>query len=73
MTMADACAGCPLAVKPPEEPPSQFFRHLLWLEGLQATGAQFAFSDLSLDEWEGLKVLKIERNEKQLREMRKTK
>ena len=66
----DACATCPLAVKEPEEPPSPFLLHLLWLEGLQVVGAQFAFNDLSLDEWEGLKTLKIKRNEKQLREMK---
>ena len=71
LTSPSACASCPLASQEPEEPPSQQLQHLIWLEGLQAVGAQFAFDSLAMWEWEALKILKHARNEKLDRDMKK--
>jgi hypothetical protein len=68
MTDPNACETCPLAR--PKEPPSAFLAHLLYLEQMQAAGAQFAYSDLTRDEWHGLVWLKSKRNEKQIKEMK---
>jgi len=66
---ANACATCPLAEKEPEEPPSPWLLHLVYLAGLQEAGAQFAFKDLTADEWEGLRTLKEKRNAKQIKDL----
>ena len=66
----NACDTCPLAEKEPENPPSPFLQHLVYLADLQEVGAQFAFSDLTLTEWEGLKILKRKRDEKQIRDLK---
>jgi hypothetical protein len=71
LTTPDACVTCPLAIKQPEDAPSPFFRHLLYLSETQAAGAQFLLSDLMPIEWEGLKILKRKRDEKQIEEMQK--
>ena len=71
MTMPTACTGCPMAVYAIEEPPSAFLTHLLHIDGLQTAGAHFAFADLPMIEWKGLKLLHAKRNEKQIKDMKK--
>lgn len=71
MHAPDACATCPLAEYPQEEPPSAFLQHLIHIDGLQSVGAHFAFEDLPKIEWDGLKLLHVKRNEKQIRDMKK--
>jgi len=64
MASPDACASCPLAESEPDEPPSKFAQYLVHLEGLMAVGAQVAFESQPMEVWNGLKLLKIKRDEK---------
>ena len=70
MTDPNACATCPLAEREPEEPPSEFIQHLVHLEGLILVGAHFAYGDLTLREWTGLKLLKMKRDERSMEELK---
>jgi hypothetical protein len=70
MVNKDACATCPLAVKAPEEPPSEYLQRLLYLDGLQQAGAQIPFDYLTMVEWEGLALLKRKRDDKQIKDLK---
>jgi len=65
-----ACDTCPLADRGPEDPPSPFLQHVVYLSSLQEAGAQFGFNELTSAEWEGLRMLKRKRDEKQIRDMK---
>ena len=66
----DACATCPLAEVEPEEQPSAFVRYLVHLDGLIAVGAQIPFESQPMRVWNGLRLLKMKRDEKSLRDMK---
>ena len=66
----DACATCPLAEVEPEEPPSKFIQYLVHLEGLIAVGARIPFHSQPMAVWNGLRLLKIKRDEKSIRDMK---
>jgi hypothetical protein len=66
----DACATCPLAEVEPEEPPSELLQYLVRLEGLIAVGAQIPFESQPMLIWNALKLLKIKRDEKNLKDIK---
>jgi hypothetical protein len=56
----DACAEC--ALNPRKKPaPSARLSFLFYVEAMQSAGAQFSFRDLKPHEWEGLLIVKAER------------
>lgn len=60
VTTPDACAPC--ALNPRNRPaPSARLSLLFYIEAMQSAGAVFAFGDLKPHEWEGLLLLKSER------------
>ena len=67
-----ACADCILNPdNKPDEPTQQspFLQHLIYLENLQAAGATFLLSQLTVEEWNGLITVKAERAREQAKEI----
>jgi len=62
-----------LAEVEPEEPPSAFVQYLVHLDGLIQVGAQIPFESQPMEVWNGLKLLRIKRDEKQMRDLKEKK
>lgn len=56
-----ACEGCPSAPVLVDA----WTTHILWLDSLVQAGCRYALDDLSVHEWEGLRILADERNRHQ--------
>jgi len=69
----DACATCPLAEVEPQQPPSKFVQYLIHLDGLIAVGAHIPYDSQPTIVWTGLKILRMKRDEKTMREMKEKK
>jgi hypothetical protein len=68
----DACADCLL--NPDNKPAaSAEIAHLFRLESLHAAGATFLYGDLTEREWNGLLIIKAERNRRMLEDAKKPK
>jgi len=50
-----------------------WINHLLYVDGLKMVGCQFVIDDLTKDEWDGLLLLQIVRNEIELEQADKEK